>query len=144
MPHTLDAQAGALAAVTAPIADIPAPSAPSPVVDGADGPRLRGSRCRACGERFFPQRQVCFRCAARELEPVALGPSGELYSFATVHVGPAGGVPYTLGYVDLDEGIRVLTRIAPSDQELRPCIPVRLVVAADGSWAFAAAERRGR
>ena len=30
--------------------------------DSATPPRLLGSHCRACGEHFFPRRQVCARC----------------------------------------------------------------------------------
>src|SRR5262249_35615542 len=40
----------------------------------AERPRLLGSRCRACGEHFFPRRVVCARCLAQECEEVLLGP----------------------------------------------------------------------
>ena len=30
--------------------------------DPAEPPRLLGSRCRACGEHFFPRREICAKC----------------------------------------------------------------------------------
>ena len=38
--------------------------------------------------------------------------SGILYSSATVHVGPPKWIkPFDIGYVDLDNGVRLLTRL---------------------------------
>lgn len=34
--------------------------------------------------------------------------AGRLYSWSTVHVAAGRPTPYTLGYVDLDDGLRVL------------------------------------
>ena len=48
-------------------------------------PLLLGSRCRACGEHFFPRRVVCARCLAQESEDVLLGPHGTLYTWTYVH-----------------------------------------------------------
>ncbi len=51
-----------------------------------ESPRLLGSQCPACGESFFPRREVCAACLADSLEPVELGPSGTLYTFTWVHL----------------------------------------------------------
>jgi hypothetical protein len=88
-----------------------------PVV--ADGPRLIGARCGACGTAWFPRRPVCPSCAAPEPERLLLGPAGTLYSWSTVHVSSSRPVPYTLGYVDLPAGVRVLTTIKTT-QPLEP------------------------
>jgi uncharacterized OB-fold protein len=77
-----------------------------------EGPRLLGSRCRACGEHFFPRRVVCARCLAQDCEDVLLSPAGTLYTFTYVHFplfassrADHGG--YAVGQVDLPEGPRV-------------------------------------
>jgi uncharacterized OB-fold protein len=80
--------------------------------DRAEPPLLLGSRCRACGERFFPRRQVCARCLAAGCEDVLLGPRGTLWTFTWVHVPffgkkHAGGAGYGVGQVDLPEGPRI-------------------------------------
>jgi uncharacterized OB-fold protein len=100
-----------------------------PVV--ADGPRLIGARCGACGTAWFPRRPVCPSCAAPEPERLLLGPAGTLYSWSTVHVSSSRPVPYTLGYVDLPAGVRVLATIRGTG--LTPGGPVRLAVGPAGT-----------
>jgi uncharacterized OB-fold protein len=81
--------------------------------DREASPRLLGSRCRACGEHFFPRRQVCARCLAEGTDDVLLSPRGTLYTWTYVHfplfgskrADHAGG--YGVGQVDLPEGPRV-------------------------------------
>lgn len=80
--------------------------------DPAAEPRLLGSRCTACGEHFFPRRQICARCLHDRLEDIELGPRGTLYTWTYVHVplfgalrAEAGG--YGVGQVDLPEGPRI-------------------------------------
>jgi uncharacterized OB-fold protein len=84
------------------------------VPDDLDAPpRLLGSRCRACGEHFFPRRLVCARCLAEGCEDVLLSTRGTLYTWTYVHfplfgskrADQAGG--YGVGQVDLPEGPRV-------------------------------------
>jgi len=80
--------------------------------DAAESPRLLGSRCRGCGEHYFPRRVSCARCYSDSLEDVLLGPRGSLYTYTWVHVpffgtkrADTGG--YGVGQVDLPEGPRV-------------------------------------
>jgi uncharacterized OB-fold protein len=82
--------------------------------DPATPPRLLGSRCRACGEHFFPRRQVCARCLNDGTDDLLLSPHGTLYTWTFVHFplfgakagDHAGG--YGVGQVDLPEGPRVM------------------------------------
>ena len=80
--------------------------------DPGEVPRLLGSRCRACGEVFFPRRQVCAKCLAEGTDELLLGPRGTLWTHTWCHVplfgsmrADAGG--YAVGQVDLPEGPRV-------------------------------------
>ena len=57
--------------------------------------------------------------------------TGRLYSWSTVHVSASRPVPYTLGYVDLDDGLRVLARLDGDPGALRMDGPVRLVPGPD-------------
>ena len=80
--------------------------------DRSESPRLLGSRCRACGEHFFPRRMVCARCLAETLDDIELGPRGSLYTYTYVHVPLFGSMRaetggYGVGQVDLPEGPRV-------------------------------------
>lgn len=72
---------------------------------------LKGSRSRTSGSLAFPRREVSLDGGLRDLEPVLFGPRGKLYSFATVHVSSTRPTPYTIGYVDFDNGVRVLANV---------------------------------
>jgi uncharacterized OB-fold protein len=119
-----------------PLADLAPVAALWPANDG-DPARLVGSECRSCQARSFPARTLCFQCLGDNLADIPLGPEGTLYSFATVHVSASRATPYTIGYIDLPEGPRVLARLAGDPGAYTPDDPVRLVVADDGDWSFA-------
>ncbi len=96
--------------------------------------RLLGSRCVACGELYFPRKigGGCTHCQAPTLEPVELGPYGRIDSFTAALQSPAGGfyrgpVPYCYGLIDLDDGLRVVSRIVGEHADLRRGQRVELV-----------------
>lgn len=79
-------------------------------------PHLLGSRCSSCGSFFFPQQALCTECFQEStLKEHALSQRGKLYSFTIVerkNLAPPGfTVPYAYGYVDLPEGVRVLSKL---------------------------------
>lgn len=80
----------------------------------ADGspPYLKGYRCRACGRLDFPKLSPCPSCWGDEFELLPLSRRGKLYSVTDVFIGPAGmKTPYTFGYVDLPEDIRIFCQL---------------------------------
>ncbi len=90
------------------------------VGEGTGGvPRLIGSRCLSCGILSFPKRVTCARCGdTNEQEEALLGPLGHIYTFAVVRRAPeAFPTPYVIGYVDLDEGVRVFTQFVTHDAD---------------------------
>ncbi|MFP6622065.1 MAG: OB-fold domain-containing protein [Myxococcota bacterium] len=88
-----------------------------------ESPRLRGSRCGACGETTFPAQQGCPSCTAQGCDEVELGPRGTLYTWTIQRFPPpvpyAGDtenfVPFAVGYIELPEGVRVESRLTESD-----------------------------
>jgi uncharacterized OB-fold protein len=100
------------------------PTAERAKVDREAG-ALVGSRCRNCATVSFPARAVCHRCGAAEMEPAPLATRGELVTHTTVHI-PRPGVeaPFTLGQVELGEGVLVFGHI----RGLRPGDKVPLAV----------------
>lgn len=96
-----------------------------------EAPLLLGSRCRSCGEHFFPRRVVCARCLAQGCEDVLLGPRGTLWTFTWVHVPFFGrkqavGAGYGVGQVDLPEGPRIQAVLSGARDELAIGIPMQL------------------
>lgn len=94
------------------------------LVETADGPRLQGSKCGGCGATYFPRDSVCHNpeCSAPAMADVNFGPSGKLWSCAVQNYQPPAPVvteepytPYAMGMVDLDDGLRVMSRIDVDD-----------------------------
>jgi len=79
---------------------------------------LVGSRCGNCGAHFFPVREACAGCLHGDLETVRFSTTATLYTFSVVRQStPQFEVPYALGYVDLPEGVRVLSQLTGRDPE---------------------------
>jgi uncharacterized OB-fold protein len=75
---------------------------------------LEGSKCPACGAKFFPPRGRCPGCGQHELEPHRFEGRGTLVSYSEVFQVPRGytaSVPYAVGLVRLDEGVTVLAQL---------------------------------
>ena len=83
-----------------------------------EGVVLLGNRCKSCGQVFFPKAGVCFNCFSENMEELPLSRRGKLYSYsigrmASLHFEP----PYALGYIDLPEGVRVLSPLKIEESE---------------------------
>lgn len=97
---------------------------------------LRGSQSRSSGSKAFPAREVCMETGARDMEPMLFGPHGKLYSFSTVHVSSTRATPYTIGYVDFPNGVRVLANLDPSVDPATLTCDTPVEVRADGDVWF--------
>ncbi len=101
-----------------------------PVIEGlfrsdGDGVRLLGSRCGACATPYFPRAERCHHpdCGATDaMADAAFGPTGVLWSYSVQNYPPPPPArydepyqPYALGVVDLDDGLRVVGRMATDD-----------------------------
>jgi uncharacterized OB-fold protein len=75
-------------------------------------PYLIGNRCRLCGKFHFPKTLACTKCLNEKLDEVHFGRTGKLYSYSIVQVSSMGlAAPYVIGYVDIDEGVRLFALI---------------------------------
>ncbi len=77
-----------------------------------NGPRLIAGKCTKCGKIRFPQTGVCPNCLNESSERVYVGEKGKLFSFTTTY-GPVAKLepPFTIGYVDLPEGVRIFAQL---------------------------------
>ncbi|MBK4720911.1 Zn-ribbon domain-containing OB-fold protein [Azospirillum sp. YIM DDC1] len=112
------------------IAETAAPAS-RPLRDGllqTDPPRLLGSACRACSTRLFPARDFCPACGSDDVEGgVPLATAGTVYSFTVVRQAPPGReTPYSLAYIDLADGVRVMAQVTGDPDALRIDMPVQL------------------
>jgi uncharacterized OB-fold protein len=83
---------------------------------------LIGMRCSTCGTKAFPARGVCSNCCAQSgLESVRFSARGTLYTYSEVHVAPKDfSTPYVIGFVDLEDGVRVFGQIEGPANALKP------------------------
>src|SRR5215472_418298 len=106
-----------------------APDRPLPVLSESDtGPfwaanqehRLTYQQCASCDEIVFHPRRHCTRCLSMDLRWHDSAGQGTVYSYTVIrqHGHPyfRGRLPYVVGFIDLDEGFRMLAEIdAPPD-----------------------------
>ena len=88
-------------------------------------------KCRECGTlRYYP-RALCPQCLSDRVEWVLSPGRGTVYTFTVTYQNQAPGfrdsLPYVMAYVELDEGVRMLTTIVdcPPDQ-VRIGMPVQV------------------
>ncbi|MFH1484481.1 MAG: OB-fold domain-containing protein [Chloroflexota bacterium] len=111
--------------------------------DFFDGPlshpaqvRLAGCRCGSCGEVFFGKRTACENCQSEDLTGLTLGRQGKLWSYTVIrhrppppYVGPEPFVPFGVGWVELPEGVRVLSALTGCDvDKLKAGMDLELVI----------------
>lgn len=90
-----------------------------PFWDALEEGRFLLPTCGACGEAFFPPAPVCPRCHADAVEWAESDATGELYAFTRQHrTAPGVDAPVVLGVVELDEGARLLARVAADYDDL--------------------------
>ena len=76
-------------------------------------------KCLACGElRHYP-RALCPACLSDETQWVRSSGRGTLYTYTVTYQNQSPGfredLPYVLAYVELEEGVRLLTNIVGCD-----------------------------
>jgi len=73
---------------------------------------LLGSKCRECGQAFFPTESLCLNCGSETLEEFTLNKKGTLYSYSAVDMPCANfKPPYAVGYVDMKDGVRIFGQL---------------------------------
>ena len=125
--------------MTSPASSQPALPAPPPAVNPettafwaatADG-RLLLKRCLDCGAVIWYPRAICPACASLRTEWIEAAGRGRVYSYTVNHRGEGayqGSPPFVLGYVELDEGPRMMTNLVGVDlAELAVGMPVEVV-----------------
>lgn len=71
--------------------------------------------CTGCGRVYLEGAERCGHCGAGMEQRQASG-RGVVYSFSSVHMGAQGmPTPYLLALVELEEGGRILARLADDD-----------------------------
>jgi uncharacterized protein len=105
--------------------------------EAARSGRLLIQRCARCGAHQFYPRRHCSACLAPDPDWVEASGRGQLHTFSVVRRSSnpefAGDCPYVFAIVELEEGVRLATRVVGVEEERLRCdMPLRLAWAAAG------------
>lgn len=76
-----------------------------------EGGRLMLQRCDACQRHIFQPRVLCPHCGGMTLSWEQASGGGAVYSTTVVSRREADGGPYNVALIDLDEGVRMMSRV---------------------------------
>ena len=88
--------------------------------------------CAACGKHVYFPRELCPHCGAADPALVAPAGGGTVQAVTTLHRKPEQGGNYHVCLVDLDEGVRLLSRVegvAPDAVSVGLRVRARVLVA---------------
>lgn len=90
--------------------------------DATADERLLIQDCPDCGERQFFPRAWCHYCGSGDIEWLEADGTGHVYTHTVIRRATelpwfADRIPYVIGYVELDEGVRIHTSLVDCDPE---------------------------
>jgi uncharacterized OB-fold protein len=92
--------------------------------------QLKYQRCTSCDNVVWPAHSYCPQCGRKSLEWQTSSGRGSVYSFSTVMRGPTpvwqALVPYTVGFVQMEEGYFLFTQIDGDPQTIEIGEPVQV------------------
>lgn len=78
-------------------------------------------KCRQCGDMRFHTRAICPSCLSSNTEWVRSNGKGKLYTFTVTYQNQAAGfresLPYLMAWVELDEGVKMLSNVVDCPPE---------------------------
>ncbi|MGA2412244.1 MAG: Zn-ribbon domain-containing OB-fold protein [Candidatus Binataceae bacterium] len=78
-------------------------------------------KCRDCGDVRFHPRALCTNCLSSSAEWIRSKGTGHIYTFTVTNQNGASGfrdsLPYVMAWVELDEGVKLLTNIVDCPPE---------------------------
>ena len=108
----------------------------SPLDMSSGTTRLVGGECAACSAVMFPLRKRCTACAGSEVVRRLLPSRGTLWTYTVQRFAPPSPpylgsaetfAPFGVGYVELDDVVRVESRLIGDPETFRIGMVVELV-----------------
>ena len=109
---------------------------------GLEAGKFMTTACASCGGLTFPPKQHCPDCWSDDMKWTELSGRGILYARTTVHAAATqfrDEVPFSVGIVDLEEGIRLVTGLIDDPVRVENDAVIMLVILSyDDGLLFAA------
>ena len=80
---------------------------------------FRIQRCSVCARHIYFPREICPHCGDVNLAWVRPRGGGTVYAVTTVRRKPDAGGDYNVSLIDLDEGVRMMSRVSTAADEVR-------------------------
>jgi len=113
---------------------------PLPVIDEETRPwwealqrhELYVQKCRACGDLRYHPRAQCTNCLSPRTEWIRCSGRGTVYTFTATYQNQGAGfresLPYIMAWVELEEGVKMLTNLVECrPEEAKIGMPVEVV-----------------
>ena len=89
-------------------------------------------KCRECGDTRYYPRALCTSCMSANTEWVKCSGRGKVYTFTATYQNQTPGfresLPYIMAYVELDEGVKMLTNLVDcAPEQVKIHMPVEVV-----------------
>lgn len=92
--------------------------------------RLCIQKCRGCDRHVFFPRVLCPHCGDGDLDWIEASGGGTVYATTVIRRRPEQGQAYNLCLVDLDEGVRMTSRVegvAPEAVKIGMAVKARVI-----------------
>lgn len=80
---------------------------------------FRIQRCTACVKHIYFPREICPHCGADSPDWVEPSGLGTVYAVTTVRRKADAGGDYNISLIDLDEGVRLMSRVTCAAHDVR-------------------------
>lgn len=83
-------------------------------IDYLEKDQIMATKCKDCGQIFFPPRADCYKCLSSNIEWIEVKGAGKLVSFSKLQYGPVGfedDLPYSIAMLNYGD-FQVFGRIA--------------------------------
>ena len=92
-------------------------------IDYLEKGQIMATKCKDCGEIFFPPRADCFKCLTSNMDWIEVKGAGKLVSYSKLQYGPIGfeeDLPYSIALLSYGD-FQVFGRIASDipDSEIK-------------------------
>lgn len=91
-----------------------------PYWEGLAQGELRIQRCDSCSRAIFYPRALCPYCHSEKISWIVASGKGTLYSYTVAHQAFgafAADAPFNIAIVELEEGVRMMSRIVDAPRE---------------------------
>lgn len=79
--------------------------------------QFRIQQCTSCNLYVYPPREACGHCGSITFIWPEVSGQGTVYSHTVVNRKPDAGGPYNVSLIDLDEGVRMMSRVEGVEAE---------------------------